>query len=117
MINKVSRLKYTSSPIKLDRGRSFTITSQITRPMGLEGFPISLKFRESLSVKQASKRKGLNHGIDWFFFVQEHSDNPVSTERYLREVEQKEEIHIEAFYSEYLFCQDTFYMGTIKGLG
>ena len=63
------------------------------------------------------KRKGLNHRIDRLFYAQEHSDNPVITERYLREVEKREETHIEAFYPGYLFCQDTFYVGTIKGLG
>ena len=29
----------------------------------------------------------------------------------------KKETHIESFYPGYLFCQDTFYVGTIKGLG
>ena len=46
----------------------------------------------------------------------EHSDNPVVTERYLREVEKRKETHIESFYPGYLLCQDTFYVGTIKGL-
>jgi transposase InsO family protein len=41
----------------------------------------------------------------------------VITESYLREVEKKKETHIESFCSGYLFCQDTFYVGTIKGLG
>jgi len=62
-------------------------------------------------------RKGLNHRLDRLFYAQEHSDNPAITERYLREVEKKKETHIEAFYPGYLFCQDTFYVGTIKGLG
>ena len=63
------------------------------------------------------KRKGLNHRLDRLFYAQEHSDNPAITGRYLREVEKKKETHIEAFYPGYLFCQDTFYVGTIKGLG
>jgi len=63
------------------------------------------------------KRKGLNHRLDRLFYAQENSDNPVITESYLREKEKKEETHIQAFYPGYLFCQDTFYVGTIKGLG
>ena len=62
-------------------------------------------------------RKQLNHRIDRLFYTQEKSDNPVVTERYLREVEKRKETHIHAYYSGYLFCQDTFYVGTIKGLG
>jgi len=63
------------------------------------------------------KRKGLNHRLVRLFYAQEHSDNPVITERYLREVEKRKETHIMAYYPGYLFCQDTFYVGTIKGLG
>jgi hypothetical protein len=63
------------------------------------------------------RRKRLNHRLDRLFYAQEHSDNPVITERYLREIEKKKETHIEAYYPGYLFCQDTFYVGTIKGLG
>jgi len=63
------------------------------------------------------RRKGLNHRLDRLFYAQEHSDNPVITESYLREVAKKKETHIQAFYPGYLFCQDTFYIGTIKGLG
>ena len=68
-------------------------------------------------VYNVLKRKGLNRRLSRLFYAQEHSDNPVITERYLREVEKKKETHIESFYPGYLFCQDTFYVGTIKGLG
>lgn len=68
-------------------------------------------------VYNVLRRKGLNRRIDRLFYAQEHSDNPIITERYLREVEKKKETHIQAFYPGYLFCQDTFYVGTIKGLG
>jgi transposase InsO family protein len=68
-------------------------------------------------VYNVLKRKGLNHRLDRLFYAQEHSDNPVITESYLREVEKKNKSHIKAFYPGYLFCQDTFYVGTIKGLG
>ena len=62
-------------------------------------------------------RKQLNHRLDRLFYAQEKSDNPVVTERYLREIEKKKEHHVKAYYPSYLFCQDTFYVGTIKGLG
>ena len=62
-------------------------------------------------------RKQLNHRLDRLFYAQEQSDNPVVTERYLREVAKRNPAHINAYYPGYLFCQDTFYVGTIKGLG
>ncbi len=62
-------------------------------------------------------RKQLNHRLNRLFYAQEKSDNPVVTERYLREVAKRKEKHIHAYYPGYLFCQDTFYVGTIKGLG
>ena len=62
-------------------------------------------------------RKQLNHRLDRLFYAQDKSDNPVITERYLREVAKRKAAHINAYYSGYLFCQDTFYVGTIKGLG
>ena len=63
------------------------------------------------------KRKSLNHRLDRLFYAQEKSDNPVVTERYLREIVKRQKMHISAHYPGYLFCQDTFYVGTIKGLG
>jgi hypothetical protein len=48
--------------------------------------------------------------------LKEKSGNPVVTKRYLREVTKRKENHIKAYYPGYLFCQDTFYIGTIKGL-
>ena len=68
-------------------------------------------------VYNVLKRKRLNHRLDRLFYAQEHSDNPVITERYLREVAKKNESHIKAFYPGYHIFQDTFYVGTIKGLG
>lgn len=62
-------------------------------------------------------RKQLNHRLDRLFYAQEKSNNPIVTERYLREVEKRKPAHIRAYYPGYLFCQDTFYVGTIKGLG
>ena len=62
-------------------------------------------------------RKQLNHRLERLFYSQDKSDNPVVTERYLREVAKRNLAHINAYYPGYLFCQDTFYVGTIKGLG
>ena len=62
-------------------------------------------------------RKQLNHRLDRLFYSQDKSDNPVVTERYLREVAKRKENHIKAYYPGYLFCQDTFYVGSIKSLG
>jgi len=62
-------------------------------------------------------RKQLNHRLDRLFYSQDKSDNPIVTERYLREVAKRQKVYISAYYPGYLFCQDTFYVGTIKGLG
>jgi len=62
-------------------------------------------------------RKQLNHHLDGLFYTQERSNNPVITERYIREVEKRKENHIKAYYPGYHIFQDTFYVGTIKGLG
>ena len=62
-------------------------------------------------------RKQLNHRLDRLFYAQEKSNNPIVTERYLREIKKRQKVHIHAHYPGYLFCQDTFYVGTIKGLG
>jgi transposase InsO family protein len=62
-------------------------------------------------------RKQLNHRLDRLFYAQDKSDNPVITERYIREITKRQKVHISAYYPGYLFCQDTFYVGTIKGLG
>ncbi|MBN2396529.1 MAG: IS481 family transposase [Candidatus Atribacteria bacterium] len=68
-------------------------------------------------VYNVLKRKSLNRRLDRLFYAQEKSDNPVVTERYLREIEKRQKVPISAYYPGYLFCQDTFYVGTIKGLG
>ena len=68
-------------------------------------------------VYNVLRRRQLNLRLDRLFYAQDKSDNPVITERYLREVAKRKEKHIHAYYPGYLFCQDTFYVGTIKGLG
>ena len=49
-------------------------------------------------------RKQLNRRLDWLFYAQEKSDNPVVTERYPREVEKRKPARINADYPGYLFC-------------
>jgi len=61
-------------------------------------------------------QKQLNHRLNRLFYAQEKSDNPVVIERYLREVAKRNSAHTKAYSPSYLFCQDTFYVGTIKGL-
>jgi transposase InsO family protein len=85
---------------------------RISNELKAEGITIS----ES-GIYNVLRRGGLNHRLDRLFYAQEHSGNPVVTERYLREVEKRKETHIMAYYPGYLLCQDTFYVGTIKGLG
>ena len=85
---------------------------RISNELKAQGVTIS-----ETGVYHVLKRKGLNHRIARLFYAQEHSDNPIITESYLREKEKREETHIKAFHPGYLFCQDTFYVGTIKGLG
>ena len=85
---------------------------RISNELKAQGITIS-----ETGIYNVLRRGGLNHRLDRLFYAQEHSDNPVITEHYLREVEKRKEAHIEAHYPGYLLCQDTFYVGTIKGLG
>ena len=85
---------------------------RISNELKAQGITIS-----ETGIYNVLRRNGLNHRLDRLFYAQEHSDNPIITEWYLKEVEKKKETHIEAYYPGYLFCQDTFYVGTIKGLG
>ena len=85
---------------------------RISNELKAQGITIS-----ETGIYNVLRRGGLNHRLDRLFYAQEHSDNPIITERYLRELEKREEAHIKAYYPGYLLCQDTFYVGTIKGLG
>jgi len=85
---------------------------RIANELRLQGVKISAS-----GIYNVLKRKGLNHRLDRLFYAQEQSDNPIVTERYLREIKKRQKMHISAHYPGYLFCQDTFYVGTIKGLG
>ena len=85
--------------------------------MDPEGLPMSELKTQFITINPSDiynilKRKGLNRRLYRLFYGQEHSDSPVVTESYLREAEKKKETHIESFCSFYLFCQDTFYVGT-----
>jgi len=85
---------------------------RITSELNQQGVKIS-----EPGVYHNLRRRGLERCLDWLFDAQEHLDNPIITERYLREVEKKKENHIKAYFPGYLFYQDTFYVVTIKGLG
>ena len=85
---------------------------RISNELKAQGITIS-----ETGIYNVLRRGGLNHRLDRLFYAQEHSNNPIITERYLKEVEKRKEPHIEAYYPGYLLCQDTFYVGTIKGLG
>ena len=85
---------------------------RISNELKAQGITIS-----ETGIYNALRRNGLNHRLDRLFYAQEHSDNPIITERYLKEVEKKEGVHIKAYYPGYHIFQDTFYVGTIKGLG
>jgi len=85
---------------------------RITNELKQQGVAIS-----DTGVYNVLRRKSLNRRLDRLFFAQEKSGNPVVTERYLREIEKRQGMHISAYYPGYLFCQDTFYVGTIKGVG
>ena len=78
---------------------------RISNELKIQGITIS-----ETGVYHVLKRADLNHRLDRLFYAQEHSDNPIITERYLREVEKRQETHIQAFYPGDLFCQDTFSM-------
>ena len=62
-------------------------------------------------------RKQLNRRLDRLFYAQDKLGNPLVTERYLREVAKRKPAHIKAYYPGYHIFQDTFYVGTLKGLG
>ena len=49
-------------------------------------------------------------------FAQEKSNNPVITEKYIREIAKRQRTHISDYYPGYHIFQDTFYVGTIKSL-
>ena len=86
--------------------------ARITNELQVQGINISPG-----EIYNVLKRKGLNQCLDRLFYVEKHSDNPVITERYLREVEKKKETHIQAFYPGYHISQNIFYVGSIKLLG
>ena len=67
---------------------------KISNGLRIKGITIS-----ETGVYHGLKRGGLNKHLERLFYAQEHSDNPVITERYLRDAEKKKETHIESFCS------------------
>lgn len=76
---------------------------RIAHELKIRGITIS-----ETGIYHVLRSKVLYQRIDRLYYAQEHSDNPVLTERYLRVVENREEAHIESYYPGFLFCQDTF---------
>jgi len=66
-------------------------------------------------VYNVLKRNGLNKKIDRLFHMEKMLGHPVITENIIREASKSK--HIDADYPGCLFAQDTFYVGTLKGVG
>ena len=61
--------------------------ARIANELALQGITISPS-----GIYNVLLRKGLNRRIDRLFYAQERSNNPVITERYLREIEKKRKL-------------------------
>ena len=78
---------------------------RISNELKIQGIIIS-----ETGVYHVLKRRDLNYRLIRLFYVQEHSDNPVIPECYLRKVEKKKETHILGLLSRlsllpgYLLC-------------
>jgi hypothetical protein len=59
-------------------------------------------------IYKVLRRRKLNHRLDRLFYAQDKSDNPLVTERYLREVAKRRPAHICSYYPGYHIFQDTF---------
>lgn len=77
------------------------------------------------AVRAVWQRHGLTLRIDRLLWLEKQSasNGGVLTERHLRLIRQHQrrrvdpEQHVEAPYPGYLLCQDTYFVGTIKGVG
>lgn len=78
----------------------------------LKGIQIS-----SITIYNFLKKNGLNKRLDRMFYAQSQQNVGIYTNRYIRENVKKTPNHIEAYYTGELIGIDTFYIGTIKGLG
>jgi len=71
----------------------------------------------SITIYNFLKKQGLNKRLDRMFYAQSQQNQGIYTNRYIRETAKKIPNHIEAYYTGELIGIDTFYIGTIKGLG
>lgn len=62
---------------------------RIAYELRIQGINIS-----ETGVYHVLKRRGLNRRLDRLFYAQEHWDNPIITERYLRELEKQECLYL-----------------------
>lgn len=65
---------------------------------------LGTRYKRMLALEEKSSAKGFKLSEEQIRLLEKH--NPEFAER-----------HVETFYPGYLLCQDTFYVGTLKGLG
>ncbi len=65
---------------------------------------LETRYKRMLALEEKSSAKGFKLTEEQIRLLEKH--NPEFAER-----------HVETFYPGYLLCQDTFYVGTLKGLG
>ena len=65
---------------------------------------LETRYKRILALEEKSSKKGFKLTEEQICLLEKH--NPEFAER-----------HVETFYPGYLLCQDTFYVGTLKGVG
>lgn len=65
---------------------------------------LETRYKRMLALEEKSSAKGFKLSEEQIRLLEKH--NPEFAER-----------HVETFYPGYLLCQDTFYVGTLKGVG
>lgn len=65
---------------------------------------LETRYKRMLALEEKSSAKGFKLSEEQIRLLEKH--NPKFAER-----------HVETFYPGYLLCQDTFYVGTLKGVG
>jgi len=85
---------------------------RIANELSHQGIKIS-----DCGVYNVLKRHGLNRKVSRLLYMQQAMGNVMVTEDYLRTVEPPKPEHIHADHPGHILSQDTFYVGTIKGIG
>lgn len=65
---------------------------------------LETRYKRMLALEEKSSKKGFKLSEEQMALREKH--NPEFAER-----------HVETLYPGYLLCQDTFYVGTLKGVG